>query len=339
MIRSGTLFWWVALARRATRASMAIACVLAPPLMLATTAHAQSWPARPVRLIVPITAGTLTDITARLIADRLRVTLGQQIVVDNRAGAGGIVGMNALVRSAPDGYTMGFVPASVLTLTPVLFRNPQFDADRDLVPVVAVVTTPFMVAVHPGSGIESFPDLVKRARAQPDKINIAVLARNTAVHLAGELLASASGIRLYVVPYKGATDAVASVVSGENAVTIGGVATMATLARAGKLRAIATTSRERLPGHENIPTVAETVPGFEVGGWFGIVAPMGTPAEAIERINRDVNAIIQVPEVAARLVEFGAFPSGGSPAALGEFIRAERPVWAKLARDLGIQPE
>ena len=188
MIKAGRLSGQIARASSIARAFAL--CVAACPGIFAPSAHAQSWPARPVRLIVPITAGTLTDITARLIADRLRVTLGQQIIVDNRAGAGGIVGMNALVRSAPDGYTMGFVPASVLTLTPVLFRNPQFDADRDLVPVVAVVTTPFMVAVHPGSGIESFPDLVKRARAQPDKINIAVLARNTAVHLAGELLAS-----------------------------------------------------------------------------------------------------------------------------------------------------
>lgn len=325
--RSVLLAWGVAL------------CTSLLPALYTVSADAQSWPARPVRLIVPIAAGTLTDITARLVADRLRAIWGQQIVVDNRGGAGGILGMSTLARSAPDGYTFGFVPASTLTLTPILFRNPQFDAERDIAPVAAVVTTPFMVAVHPGTGIESFGDLVSRARAQPDKLNIAVLARNTAVHLAGELLGSAAGIRLYVVPYKGATDAVASVVSGDNALTIGGIATMSGLVKAGKLRAIVVTSRQRLPGYESVPTVAETVPGFEVHGWFGIVAPTGTPAAVIEQVNRDVNAVLRMPDVVARLAEFGAYPYGGSPAAMGEFIRAERPIWAKLARDLGIQPE
>ncbi len=302
-----------------------------------TTAVCQTWPTKPVRMITPVAAGTLTDVTARFMAAQLSEIWGQGVVVDNRPSAGGVVGMTALVQSPADGYTVGYIPGSSVMVTPLLFKNPPFDVKKDLVPVVPLSKQPFMVAVNPAMGIDTFGDLVKRAKAQPGKIDMATLPLYTAVHLVAELLNHAAGMNLYVVPFKGASDAVMSTVSGQTHVTVGSISTMSAFVRDKRLRALAVTSENRLPGYENVPTVGETIPGFAIASWTAMFAPAGTPSEIVEKINRDVTKVLETPHVVAKMAEFGAYTFKGSATNLAEFMDQERPIWVKLIKDLNIQ--
>ena len=301
------------------------------------TALAQAWPNKPVRMITPVAAGTLTDVTARYMAAQLAELWGQGVVVDNRPSAGGVVGMTALVQAAPDGYTLGYIPGSSVMVTPLLYKNPPFDVKKDLVPVVPLSKQPFMVAVNPATGIESFGDLVKRAKAQPGKIDMATLPLYTAVHLVAELLNHAAGMKLYVVPYKGASDAVMSTVSGQTHVTVGSISTMSAFVHDRRLRAIAVTSENRLAGYENVPTVGETVPGFAISSWTAMFAPAGTPPAIVEKVNRDVTKVLETPHVAAKMADFGAYTFKGSATSLADFMDQERPMWVKLVKDLDIK--
>ena len=303
-----------------------------------TTAMAQAWPNKPVRMIVPVGAGSAPDVIARIVGEKLAVAWGQGVVVDNRPGAGGIPGMSALARSAPDGYSIGFVPAAMGTITPLVFKNPQFNPDTDLTPAATVGTSPLMLVVPATSDIRSVADLAKHAKAHAGKVNFAAPQLNSLPHLAGEMLSKAGGMGVFTVPYRTPPEAVAAVLAGDATFTVDGVPGLLPHVKSGRLRAVGVTSARRLPGID-APAVAETYPGYEAIGWFQIIVPTGTPAAIVERINADVNRITASPEVIARLAELGIYPRQDSVAGAREFFVQQQGAMKHLVNELGVQPQ
>jgi len=308
-------------------------------LAAACGAQAQSWPSKPVRMYVPLPPGTAPDIVARLIADKLGGLWGQPVVVENRPGAGGIPTMSALSRAAPDGYTIALVPASVVTLTPLLFKDPPFNADKDVTPLATAGLSPMMVVVNPSSSIQTLGDLIKTVKASPGKVNFASPGANTVPFLTGDMLNRAAGMQLYSVPYNGSVASVTATMTGEAVVCIDGLPPLIPHVKSGKLRAIAVTSAQRLPGYENIPTAAETVPGFESIGWFAVFAPSGVPAPVVDRVNADVNRVMAMPDIVARLAELGVYPNPAPQKQVEQFYAQQRALWRKVVNDVGLQPQ
>lgn len=306
--------------------------------LASTQAMAQAWPSKPVRLIVPAGAGAAPDVIARILGEKLAAAWGQGVIVDNKPGAGGIPGMSALARSAPDGYTIGFVPAAMGTITPLVFKNPQFNPDTDLVPAATVGISPLMLAVPAASGIQSVADLAKHAKANPGKVNFAAPQLNSLPHLAGEMVSKAGAMGLFTVPFRAPPEAVTAVLSGDATLTVDGVPGLLQHVKSGRLRAIGVTAAKRLPGID-VPAVAETYPGYEAIGWFQIIVPAGTPAAIVERINADVNRITASPEVAARLGEMGVYPRQDSVAGAREFFVQQQGAMKRLVTELGVQPQ
>jgi tripartite-type tricarboxylate transporter receptor subunit TctC len=307
--------------------------------MFHTGASAQAWPTKPVRLIVPFPAGAAPDVVARLVAERLGALWGQSVFVENKPGAGGIPGMSAFVRSAADGYTLGFVPAAVITLTPELYKNPQFNVDTDMVAVGAIATGPMMIVVNQSSDIKTLADLIKTAKSQAGKLNFAAAQTNSVPHLTGEVFARMTGAPIYTVPYSGSPAATTALLANEVAFTIDGLPALTQYVKSGKFRALAVTSKNRLPGFESVPAADETIKGFESLGWFSIYAPVGTPATVVEQVNRDINKVIQAPDVIARFADLGVYPKPGTPKALGDFVQEQRAIWKKAVAELGLQPQ
>lgn len=308
-------------------------------MLLPSALQAQTWPVKPVKFIVPAPAGTAPDIIARLTADKLYPMLKQRVVVENRPGAGGIPGMGALIRSPADGYTFALVPASAVTLTPYLFKDPQFDVDRDLTPVAAMGTSPMMIAVGAKSGITSLAELIRTAKMQQGKVIFAYPLQNSVPHLTGYMLDQAAGVELYPVVYNGSIAAVTAVISGEAVVTIDGLPPLVGQVKAGELRPLAVTSRQRLPGYEDVPAVAEMLPNFESIGWFALFAPAGLPQAIAIRLNQEMNAVTRMPDIVARLAELGVYPNPSSPEALASFMRTQRTQWKLVIDKVGLQPQ
>lgn len=309
-------------------------------LMLAVAgAQAQSWPSQAVKILIPTPPGSAPDIVTRLCADKLAPLWGQPVIVDNRAGAGGIPAMSALARARADGYTFGVMPTAVIALTPHLFRQPQFDVDRDIATVSNIATSPLLIAVTPSLGVSTLPDLVALAKSRPGALKFALPQLNSVPHLAGELISTATGMKMLAVPYNGSAASITATISGDGGqVTLDSPAPLIGHVQSGRLKAIAVTSLKRIPGLDGVPTVAETVPGFEAMGWFALFAPAGTPAQITSRVHDDLKRVLQMPDVVARLTELGLQPSLASQAADVRFVSAERARWAKVARDMGIQP-
>jgi tripartite-type tricarboxylate transporter receptor subunit TctC len=302
-------------------------------------AHAQAWPTKPVKMVVPAAAGTAPDVIARLLAERLGQLWGQTVIVDNRPGAGGIPGMSALARSSGDGYTIGFVPAAMATITPLLYKNPQFNVDADLVPVATVGISPLMLVANASAPFSTLAELERHAKANTGKLNLAAAQMNSLPHIAGEMVNKAGHMGLVTVPYPGSPAAVTAVIAGEATLTADGLPGLLQHIKSGRLKALAVTSDKRLPGFENIPAVAETYPGFEAIGWFSIFVPTGFPATQVEQVNRDVNKVTQLPEVVARFTELGVYPRQGSTAQAREFFNAQRRILTKVVGDLGLQAQ
>ena len=320
--------------RRAMMAGVAALIAIGP-----VPALAQTWPSKPLRMIVPAGAGAAPDVVARFLGDRLGAALGQAIVVENRPGAGGIPGMSTLARSANDGYSIGFVPAAMATITPLVYKNPQFNPDTELLPVATVGTSPLLLVTLAGNGIQSLADLARHAKANPGKVNFAAPQPNSLPHLAGEMVSKAGDMGLFTVPYPGPPAAISAVLAGDAMVTADGLPGLVQHIRAGKLRALAVTSARRLPGFEDIPAVAETYPGYEAIGWFQIFVPAGTPAAVVERLNREINKVTQTPEFTTRMADFGVYPRQDNLAGAKEFFTVQQKAMKKLVTDLGVQPQ
>jgi tripartite-type tricarboxylate transporter receptor subunit TctC len=301
-------------------------------------ARADTYPSHPVRLLVGFAAGSTTDILGRLIGQWLSQRLGQQFVVENRPGAGGNIAAEEMIKSTPDGYTLYMVPPAVAA-NGALYPHLNFDFIRDATAVAGVVRVPNVAEVNPSLPVKTIPELIAYAKANPGKLSFESAGIGTASHLAGQLFNAMTGANLQHVPYRGDGPAMVDLIAGQ--VQVGFATMTASIGhiRSGQLRALAVTTLKRSDALPGIPTVAETVPGFEASSWFGIAAPKGTPADIIERLNRETNAGLADTTIAARLTDMGGMALTGSPADFGKLIADETEKWSKVIRDAGIKAE
>jgi len=301
-------------------------------------ARADTYPSHPVRILVGFAAGSTTDILGRLIGQWLSQRLGQQFVVENRPGAGGNVAAEEMIRSTPDGYTLYMVPPAVAA-NAALYPHLNFVFLRDATAVAGVVRVPNVAEVNPSLPVKTIPELIAYAKANPGKLSFESAGIGTASHLAGQLFNAMTGADLQHVPYRGDGPAMVDLIAGQ--VQVGFATMTASIGhiRSGQLRALAVTTLKRSDALPGIPTVAETVPGFEASSWFGIAAPKGTPAEIVEILNRETNAGLADPTIKARLDDMGGMALAGSPADFGKLITDETEKWGKVIRDAGIKAE
>ncbi|HKW36981.1 MAG TPA: tripartite tricarboxylate transporter substrate binding protein [Burkholderiales bacterium] len=321
---------------RGEKARAAIAVVLLSALA------GPSWgqyPSRPVRFIVPSAAGGGTDIIARAISLKLGETLGQQFVVDNRPGAGQMIGIELAAKSPADGYTI-LMAASTLAINPVMYKKVSYDPVRDFAPITQAATLPNVVVVHPSLPVGSLAELVAYAKRHPGELNFASAGVGTSPQMSIELLKSMAGIDMVHIPYKGTAPGVVDVLAGQVKVMAPNVLTALPHIKSGKLRALAVTSRKRSAALPEIPTVAEAgLPGYDSTQWYGVLAPAGTRHEIVTRLHDEIVRALRDPEVGKRLAADGAEPVGSGPDEFAAFIRLESEKWAKVAKAAGIKPE
>jgi tripartite-type tricarboxylate transporter receptor subunit TctC len=302
------------------------------------SAKAQSYPSRPVRIIVGFAAGGTSDITARLIGQWLSERLGQQFVIENRTGAGGNIGTEAVVRARADGYTLLLVtPSSVFNAT--LYQNLNFNFIRDITPVATIIRAPYVLVVHPSVPAKTLPEFVVYAKANPGKLNMASGGIGVGSHLTGELFKIMVGVNMLHVPYRGGALAMTDLLGGQVQVYFGPTTESIEYVRAGKLRALAVTTAARWETLPDLPTLGEFAPGFEASSVQGIGVPRNTPAEIVEKLNIEINAGLADPKMKARLEDLGGTMLAGSSADFGKLIAAETEKWAKVIRAANIKPE
>jgi tripartite-type tricarboxylate transporter receptor subunit TctC len=314
--------------------------VLALSLLLnALLAQAQSWPAKPVRFVVPFPPGGATDVAARAVSDRLSRALGQQFVVENRAGASGMIGATEVARAAPDGYTILFAADPVTTLHLVL-KGVQYDVQRDFVAVTQVTTQPLALAVHASVPASSVQEFIALVRSQPGKFSFAHSGTGSGQHLSGELLKKLAGIDMQHIPYKGGAPAVQDLVAGQVPAAVLGSTPLIPHHRAGRIKILAFTSKERFPTLPEIPTLHESgFPGFDTTQWLGLLAPRGTSAEIVNRLYAETRKVLELQDVKERLLQAALLTVGSSPKEFEALIRADLERWSKLAGELGLQPQ
>ena len=304
--------------------------------MTAADALAQPYPSKPIRLVVPFPAGGTTDILAREVGQRLALSLGQPVVIDNRPGAAGNIGSEHVAKSAPDGYTLLMATVGTHAINPNLYARMPYDHVKDFVPVVLVAGVPNVLEVTPSLPVNSVADLIKLAKEKPGKINFASSGSGTSIHLSGELFKTMAGVDMTHVPYKGSAMAITDLIGGQVQVMFDNLPSSLPQIKAGKLRAIAVTSAQRAPALPDVPTIAESgLPGFEATSWFGLVAPAGTPSSIVGRINADVNQWLQSPEAKEKLLAQGAVAAGGSPEQFAAYIHTETEKWARVVKASG----
>jgi tripartite-type tricarboxylate transporter receptor subunit TctC len=301
-------------------------------------AWAQAYPTRPVRMIVPFGPSGTTDIVARLIGQWLSEHLGQQFVVENRPGGAGNIGTEAVVRSPADGYTLLMIDVSP-AINATLFNKLNFDFIRDVAPVANIVRVPNVMVVNPAFPAKTVPEFIAYAKANPGKISLASAGIGTVNHLSGELFKAMAGVDMAPVPYRGGGPAIADLLGGQVDVTFAVVTTAIEYIRAGKLRALAVTSATRQEALPDIPTVADFLPSYEASGWFGLFAPKNTPAEIVDKLNKEINAALADPKVKARLADLGSTVVPGSPADFGKLVVDDKEKWAKVIRAANIKVE
>lgn len=301
-------------------------------VVFAWDTDAQSYPNKPVRLIVPFAAGGTTDIVARIVAKKLEETWGQSIVVDNRGGAGGNIGAELAARAAPDGYTLFMASGSVMTANQHMYKKLSFNPEKDFVAITNVATGPHVVAVAnavPAKGVE---ELISLARAKPGSLTYGSAGIGSQIHLAAEMFLHSAGISGVHVPYKGGGPGLTALASGEIQLLLPTIATAMGLVKQGRVRAIAVTSKQRSAQLPNVPTVAETLQGFESQGWFGLVASAGTPKGVVDKVYRDTVKVLGSAEIEKRFEDLGMAPVGNSPTEFAKAIREESKYWAKIIR-------
>ncbi len=313
--------------------------VCALGLALAGGAWAQAWPSRPVRLVVPYPPGGPTDIVARVVAQRLQTQTGQPFIVDNRAGAGGNTGAEAVARSAPDGYTL-LVATTAHAINPALFKNLTYSFARDFAPISQLTSGPLVVAVTPTLPVKTVAELIALAKSRPGELNYASSGNGQSTHLAGELFNAMAGTRMRHVPYKGSAPALADTIAGQVHLTFDTMLSAMPHVKADKLRALAVTSPRRSPAAPDLPTVAESgLPGYEVIAWNGLLAPAGTPRDVIARLNDEVRQALQQPDIQERFLAQGFGAAYSTPEAFAGFIAAEIEKWARVVKASGASIE
>jgi tripartite-type tricarboxylate transporter receptor subunit TctC len=294
--------------------------------------HAQ-YPERPVRMIVGFPPGGAADILGRIAAQRLTAALGQQVVVDNRGGAGGLIATEIAARTNSDGYTLLFTSIPHV-INPHLYRKAAYDAIKDFTPVIQFVAVPLMMASNPSFPVKSVKDLIAVAKGKPGQVNFASAGGGSSSHLAMELFKSMTGTNMNHIPYKGTGPLITDLIAGQVSVTIASAVPLSPQVKSGRLRGLAVTSPQRSPSFD-LPAIAETVPGYEVVNWFGILAPAGTPRAVVARLNKDFNAALAASKLRQMLSAQGADAVGGTPEQFGKVIRADYAKWAKVVKESG----
>lgn len=323
--------------RRAVLAGGATA--LAMPFIGSASAQAQ-WPNKPVKVIVPFAPGGTTDILGRLMSQKLSEELGQQFVVENKAGAGGNIGADMAAKSDPDGYTFVIGTPGPHVINQYIYKNQPFDGVKDLAPVVVIARVPNLISINPGVKANNLKEFIALAKAQPGKMSYASPGNGSTGHVATELLKSMAGIDLVHVPYRGSALAITDVIGGRVEMSLDNLPAVQPHVEGGKLRALAVTTAKRWPEMPDVPTVAEAgVPGYEASSWFTIAAPAKTPADIIARVNKSVNAYMTDKDMIARMRKLGADPVGGSPADMGKLMAEENAKWKKAIEFAGLKPE
>ncbi|MEA3194666.1 MAG: hypothetical protein QOD26_2999 [Betaproteobacteria bacterium] len=307
-----------------------LACVV-------SSAAAQSWPQKPVRFIVPFPPGGATDISARLLGEKLSGIWGQQVIIENRGGAGGGVGAAEAARSAPDGYTLFFPSGSVVTANQHIYEKLNYDPEKDFVPITNVVTGPQVLTVPANSPYKSVKDLIDAARANPAKLTFGHAGIGSQTHLAAENFVWQAKIDAIAVPYKGEGPGLAGLIGGETQFFVGNLAASIGHIQGGRLRALGVTSKTETPQLPGVPPIANTVPGFENQGWFGLVAPTGTPNEIVQKIYHDTKKALEATDLKARLYVQGLSPVGNTPEEMGRAMKEETLLWARVVRERQIR--
>jgi tripartite-type tricarboxylate transporter receptor subunit TctC len=299
-------------------------------------AGAQAYPAKPVKIVVPFVAGGATDVVARLLAQKLTDAWGQSVVVENRSGAGGNIGADVVAKSAPDGYTLLMTSGSIVTANPYIYKSMPFDPAKDLVAITNVASGPQVIVVNPSVPAKDLRSLIAMAKAAPGKVNYGSAGVGTQTHLAFENFLYSAGADMTHVPYKGEAAVINDLMGGQIQAATPNLGAAMAYIKEGKLRALAVTSRERSPQLPDVPAASEVIPGFENAGWFGLMAPAGTPRDVIEKIYRDSAKILNSEEFRARLAQQGMAPVANSPADFAAAIREESARWAKVVKERGI---
>ena len=299
-------------------------------------AGAQGWPTRPVKIVVPFGAGGTTDVVARLLGQKLGELWGQPVVIENRTGAGGNIGADAVAKATPDGYTLLMASGSILTANPYMYKSLPFDAVRDFVPITNVASGPQVVTVGPESRFKDLRELIAFAKANPKQLTFGSAGIGTQTHLAAENFAYTANVDMVHVPYKGETFAMTDLMGGQIQMVTPNLGAAINLIKEGKLRALAVTSRERMPQLPDVPAASETLPGFENAGWFGLLAPAGTPREVVDRVHRDSARVLLSDDFKVKLAQQGMVPVANTPAEFAAAIREESQRWAKVIKERGL---
>ena len=306
----------------------------------ATQGHAQGkYPDRPVKVVVGFSAGGGTDVAARLIAQKLSEAMGQTFVVENRAGASGLIASEQVAKSPPDGYTIMVGSQTTLAVAPALYRKIQLDPVKELTGLAMIGVSPLVAVVNAGSPIKTLQDLIAEAKAKNGTMNFASGGVGTTPHMAGELLAFSAGIKMVHVAYRGEAPAINDLLGGQIPFMFANLSVVKGNVEGGKLRALAVTSEKRVPSLPNVPTVAEAFPGFNAATWFALVAPAGTPPEAVAKINAEAKKIVAAQDFQQRFDQLGMIPDQDrSPQEINDYIKSEIAKWAKVIKDAGVQP-
>jgi tripartite-type tricarboxylate transporter receptor subunit TctC len=305
---------------------------------LARIARAETYPSRPVRIVVGLAPGGANDIVARLMGQWLSERLGQPFVIENRPGAGTNIATEMVVRAPPDGYTLLFVSATS-AINATLYERLNFNFIRDIAPVASIATNPLVMEVHPSVAAKTVPEFIAYAKANPGKINMASPGIGTTPHLAGELFKMRAGVDMVHVPYRGGGPALTDLLGGQVQVYFPGTVSSIEYIKTGRLRALAVTAATRSEALPDLPTVGEFVPGYEASNWFGVGAPKATPAAIVEQLNKEINASLADPKLKARLTDLGGTPLVGSPADFGKLIAEETEKWGKVVKFTGIKAD
>ena len=304
----------------------------------ALAVQAQAYPTKPVRIIVPFAPGGGSDFIGRFIAQRLSDSWGKQVIVENKPGAGGMLGVEQGVKSAPDGYTLVLI-ASSYTVNPSIYKL-AFDPAADITPIIQLSQGPLLVVVRPSLPVKNLKELIALAKAKPGQVNFASSGQGSVIHLATELFDSMAGIKMNHIPYKGTGPALTDTIGGQTDVFFSSTATAMPQVQAGKLRALAVTTAKRIPALPDVPTIAEAgVPGYDVVLWHGLIGPKGMPKDVVDRVNAEATKALKLKETAAQLQNDGVAPAGGTPAQFGGTIRKEIGMWRKVVADAGVKVE